>query len=76
MALATLGIQQARAQRPDSTGADSAARAPQVRTAVAYMNIGLSALTDFGWSTERNVRSLQLGDHDPRVLSAARPVEG
>ena len=95
MMVAVPGIRQASAQRPDSTRADSAARAradsirivreleamtapaaaqaPQVRTAGAYMNIGLSALTDFGWSTERNVRSLQRGDHDPRVRGFTIP---
>ena len=95
MMVAVPGIRQASAQRPDSTRADSAARAradsirivreleamtapaaaqaPQVRTTGAYMNIGLSALTDFGWSTERNVRSLQRGDHDPRVRGFTIP---
>jgi hypothetical protein len=51
----------------------AAVQAPQLRTAGAYMNIGLSALTDFGWSTERNVRSLQRGDHDPRVRGFTIP---
>lgn len=94
VALAMLVTRQAPAQRPDSTRADSAARAradsiriareleamtapaaqaPQVRTAGAYMNIGFVALSDFGWSTERNVRSLQLGDHDPRVRGFTIP---
>jgi len=96
VALAMLGTQQAAAQRPDSTRADSAARAradsiriareleamtapaaavqaPQVRAAGVYMNIGFVALSDFGWSTERNVRSLQLGDHDPRVRGFTIP---
>jgi hypothetical protein len=38
-----------------------------------YMNIGFVALTDFGWSSERDVRSLQLGDHDPRVRGFTIP---
>jgi len=37
------------------------------------MNIGLVGLTDFGWSTEPDVGSLQLGDHDPRVRGFTIP---
>ena len=66
-------IRQASAQRPDSTPPAAPAQAPQVRTVGAYMNIGFVALSDFGWSTERNVRSLQLGDHDPRVRGFTIP---
>ena len=96
MSVAVLGVQPAAAQRPDSTRADSlararadsirivreleamtaptgAAQAPQVRTAGAYMNIGFVGLMDLGWSTERNVGSLQLGDHDPRVRGFSIP---
>ena len=39
----------------------------------AYMNIGFVALTDAGWSTEPNVGSLQLGDHDPHVRGFTIP---
>ena len=112
----------ATAQRPDSTRADSAARAradsirlarrpgtldsltaviralqarmdslassaggpaapPSVqqsqaqpgRTAGAYMNIGFDGLADFGWSSEPDVASLQLGDHDPHVRGFTIP---
>jgi hypothetical protein len=96
MTVAMLGVQQSSAQRPDSTRADSAARAradsirivreleamtapagaaqaQQVRTAGAYMNLGFVSLSDFGWSTERNVGSLQLGDHDPQVRGFTIP---
>jgi len=96
MTVAVLGVQQSSAQRPDSTRADSAARAradsirivreleamtapvaaaqaQQVRTAGAYMNLGFVSLSDFGWSTERNVGSLQLGDHDPQVRGFTIP---
>jgi hypothetical protein len=38
-----------------------------------YMNIGFVALTDAGWSTEPNVGSLQLGDHDPHVRGFSIP---
>lgn len=37
------------------------------------MNIGFVALTDFGWSSEPDVGSLQLGDHDPRVRGFTIP---
>jgi hypothetical protein len=37
------------------------------------MNIGFSGLADAGWSTERNVASLQRGDHDPRVRGFTIP---
>jgi hypothetical protein len=47
--------------------------APQIRTAGAYMNIGFVALSDFGWSSESNVGSLQLGDHDPHVRGFTIP---
>ena len=39
----------------------------------AFMNIGLSALLDVGWSSEADVRSLFLGDHDPRVRGFTVP---
>jgi hypothetical protein len=37
------------------------------------MNIGYDALTVFGWSTERDIRSLQLGGHDPAVRGFTLP---
>lgn len=46
---------------------------PPVRTGGTYMNIGFVALTDFGWSTEPDVGSLQLGDHDPHVRGFTIP---
>ncbi|HKS05980.1 MAG TPA: hypothetical protein VJR92_06670 [Gemmatimonadaceae bacterium] len=48
------------------------ARAQQSRPG-AYMNLGFSGLADLGWSTERNVASLQRGDHDPRVRGFTIP---
>lgn len=57
------------AQAPDS----APARAAQARPAGTYMNIGFSGLADLGWSTERNVRSLQRGDHDPAVRGFTIP---
>lgn len=46
---------------------------PPVRPSSAYMNVGFVGLTDFGWSTEPDVGSLQLGDHDPRVRGFTIP---
>jgi hypothetical protein len=37
------------------------------------MNIGFVSLTDLGWSTEPDVGSLQLGDHDPAVRGFTLP---
>ncbi|HYV97083.1 MAG TPA: hypothetical protein VE967_06495 [Gemmatimonadaceae bacterium] len=45
----------------------------QQRAAAAYMNIGFDALTDFGWSTARDVARLQRGDHDPHVRGFTIP---
>ena len=64
---------QAMAARMDSTAAAPAeAQQPAVQRG-QYMNIGFVALTDAGWSTERDVGSLQLGDHDPHVRGFSIP---
>lgn len=61
-------------QTPDTTATpDSVPQAPATARAATYMNIGFTALVDAGWSTERNVPSLQLGDHDPRVRGFTIP---
>ena len=44
-----------------------------VRTSGAYMNVSFVGLTDFGWSSEKNVPSLQVGDHDPHVRGFSIP---
>lgn len=50
------------------------AAAPQAaRSGATYMNIGFVALTDLGWSSEPDVASLQLGDHDPAVRGFTMP---
>ncbi len=46
---------------------------PPTRTNGAYMNIGFDLLADAGWSTEADVGSLQLGDHDPKVRGFTIP---
>ncbi len=53
--------------------ATPAQQVPPARTGGAYMNIGFVSLTDLGWSTEPDVGSLQLGDHDPRVRGFTIP---
>ena len=55
------------------TGAPEAQPSAPARTAGAYMNIGFVALTDAGWSTEKDVRSLLQGDHDPKVRGFTVP---
>ncbi len=39
----------------------------------AFINIGFVGIADAGWSTEPDVGSLQLGDHDPRVRGFTIP---
>ncbi len=53
------------------TSAASASQGP--RATGGYMNIGFVALTDAGWSTEADVGSLQVGDHDPHVNGFSIP---
>lgn len=43
------------------------------QAAGAYMNVSFVGLTDFGWSTEPDVTSLQVGDHDPKVRGFSIP---
>jgi hypothetical protein len=45
----------------------------QGRAAGSYMNVSFVGLTDFGWSTEPDVASLQVGDHDPHVRGFTIP---
>jgi len=52
---------------------DGSAPTAQARTTGAYLNLGFVSLSDFGWSSERDVPSLQLGDHDPRVRGFTIP---
>src|ERR1700675_3206360 len=58
-----------RAQQP----ASAAPPVQQARAAGTYMNVSFVGLTDFGWSTEPNVESLQVGDHDPHVRGFSIP---
>ena len=46
---------------------DTVRQAPPARAPGAYMNIGLDGMFVGGWSSDRNVRARQIGDHDPRV---------
>ena len=44
-----------------------------VRASGSYMNLGFDGLADFGWSSEPDVGTLQLGDHDPAVRGFTIP---
>jgi hypothetical protein len=48
-------------------------RLNQAASAGAFMSIGFTSLADFGWSTEPDIGSLQLGDHDPAVRGFTLP---
>jgi hypothetical protein len=52
-------------QQPAVDSAAPTPSGPPARAPGGYMNIGFDALADFGWSSESDVGSLQLGDHDP-----------
>ena len=52
--------------RLDSASATPRQAAP-ARASGAYMNVGLDGMLVGGWSSDPNVASRQLGDHDPRV---------
>jgi hypothetical protein len=58
--------------RAQSDTTPPAQAAPQ-RATGTFMNIGFSGLFDAGWSTKRSVRSLQLGDHDPKIRGFSMP---
>ena len=45
-------------------------QAPQQQ---GFMNVGFVGMVDFGWSTEPDVASLQLGAHDPKVRGFTIP---
>jgi hypothetical protein len=45
----------------------------QPRAPGTYMNVSFVGLTDFGWASTRNVRALEVGDHDPRVRGFTIP---
>lgn len=44
-----------------------------VRSGTAYMNIGFTALLDFGWATTPEVSMLERGDHDPSQRGFSLP---
>jgi hypothetical protein len=54
----------------DTTSSSTAATP---RPTGGYMNIGFVSLVDAGWSSEKDVRSLQPGDHDPKVRGFTVP---
>ena len=64
---------QAMGARMDSTAAAPVEAQPPAAQRGQYMNIGFVAITDAGWSSEPDVGSLQLGDHDPHVRGFSIP---
>lgn len=56
-----------------SADTTSAATAAAPRAVGGYMNIGFVTLVDAGWSSEKDVASLQPGDHDPKVRGFTMP---
>jgi len=56
-----------------NAASDTGTASAQVPRGTGYMNIGFVALTDAGWSSEPDVGSLQLGDHDPHVRGFSLP---
>jgi len=57
---------------------DSVERAPApapapARTSGAYMNVSFVGLTDFAWSSQQDVGSLQRGGHEPKVRGFSIP---
>ena len=50
-----------------------AAPAPPSGASGSYMNLSFDGLGDAGWSSVSNVRSIERGDHDPRVRGFSVP---
>jgi hypothetical protein len=74
IAVAFVAIGSARAQQADNRVAPTRdSQAPQQARPATYMNLGFSGLADLGWSSERDVPSLQRGDHDPRARGFTIP---
>ena len=46
---------------------------PQAGASGSYMNVSFVGLTDFAWSTTKDVGALQVGDHEPHVRGFAIP---
>lgn len=69
----SIALVQALEEELGQSASVSVAAAPAPRASGGYMNIGFVALTDAGWSTEPDVSSLQLGDHDPKVRGFTIP---
>ena len=65
-------VMQTRVDSLSLVPASEPAPAP-VRSAGAYMNSSFVGLTDFAWSSTRDLSALQLGDHDPHVRGFSIP---
>jgi len=57
----------------DAAPPPPSAPAAPARANGAYMNVSFDGLGDAGWSSQRNVRSIERGDHDPRVRGFSVP---
>jgi hypothetical protein len=68
-AAAVTGVQDVRAQDTSTSSASS----PTPARPGVYMNVSFVGLSDFAWSTQKNVRNLWVGDHDPKVRGFSIP---
>jgi hypothetical protein len=59
--------------RLGASSRSQATQTPARQGSAAFLNIGLDALTNFGWSSEPDVGSLQRGHHDPKVRGFTIP---
>lgn len=62
VALICVSATKVRAQADTTTRVPASPRATGV-----FMNVGFDGMMAAGWSSNKNVRALQIGDHDPRV---------
>ena len=62
-----------RSRSDSATAQPTAASQPPARSGSGFMNIGFVTIADLGWSSEPDVQSLQLGDHDPAVRGFTLP---
>ena len=69
----TVALRELRARLDSMTRATGAAPAAQPAASGSYMNMSFDGLGDIGWSSVRNIRSIERGDHDPRVRGFSIP---
>jgi hypothetical protein len=66
-------VRQLQARLDSASRATGVALAPAAPRPGAYMNVSFVGLVDMGWSTARDIPSLQPGDHDPRANGFTLP---